>query len=113
MPEPTLSLGVLAPGRSASATLALRNDSTEAVTVEAVESSCPCVRVSPLPARIDAGADRTLTVVFDPVAEPDFRGGLAVGLTGRTRDGAVVFSARIDIDVRDPAQPRSKGSVTP
>lgn len=99
VPPGPISLGALPPGRPARGRLTLKNESAEAISIDRVETSCPCLSVLPLPARVEAGSERSLTVAFDPTAEPDFRGGLAVELTGRGSAGTILFGTRVDLDV--------------
>ena len=59
----------------------------------------PCVRVTPLPARVEIGGRLELRLSFDPALEPDFRGRLAVELTGLGRSGEVLFRSAVDLTV--------------
>jgi hypothetical protein len=90
--------------------LTLRNVSAEAISIDRVETSCSCVSVSPLPARVEAGSERALTVAFDPAEEPDFRGGLSVDVTGHGPAGDVVFRTRVDLDIERTPSPAGEGA---
>jgi hypothetical protein len=45
--------------------------------------------------------ESTLTVAFDPTEEPDFRGGLAIELTGLDDKNFILFKGRVDLNVRN------------
>jgi hypothetical protein len=75
------------------------------VAVERIETSCPCLQVDPKSLQIGPGERISLRVTFDPSHDPDFRGGLAIDVTGYTKDGSIVFRRRVDLDVRD--EPRA------
>lgn len=98
----SIALGRLAPGERAEAGWTLSNRTAAVVRLDRVESSCPCVRVEPIPTTIDPGGQANLRVVFDPAEEPDFRGGLAVDLTGRGPTGVVLFRSTVDLTVSGP-----------
>lgn len=101
-PDP-ISLGLLAPGQGAQATLTLRNPHPEAVTVERAETSCPCIRVEPRSVRVEAEGEAPLIVSFDPTESPNFRGGLGVKLVGRGLGGEILCRTRVDLEVRSEA----------
>lgn len=98
-----LLLGVLKPGQPAQGLLTIRNDSAGAIVCNTVETSCPCLRVETLPGRVERRATASLKVLFDPSHDRDFRGGLAVNLTGRDPSAQVVFRSRVDLRVQDDA----------
>jgi hypothetical protein len=52
-----------------------------------------------LPSSFEAGAERSLTITFDPKDEPDFRGRLSIELTGFSDFGIVLFEGRVDVTV--------------
>ena len=64
-PDP-ISLGTLRPGQSAEVAVTVRNPGDEDVTLARVEPSCDCVRIRPMPIRVQAGRSVALTVSFDP-----------------------------------------------
>lgn len=92
-------LGSIPPGQRAEGTLTLLNPHGEALTVDRVETSCPCVLVSPLPLGVDAGQSATLSVVFDASHDPAFRGALAIELVGRASEGSALFRSHISLTV--------------
>ncbi len=97
-PDPIV-LGVLPDDRPARFHLALSNPGPEAVTIERVESSCPCIRADALPVTVPTGGASRLDLTFDPAEEPGFAGALAVDLTGYGAGGAEVFGAQIRLEV--------------
>jgi hypothetical protein len=98
-PNP-LDLGVLNAGQTAKATLALRNTRDKPLSIASITTSCSCVLVSPAQVRVEPGESVTLSVSFDPQAEPDFRGGLSIEVVGRDSREAVLFRARVNLDIR-------------
>jgi len=100
-----IDLGSLPPGRTASSTLtlSLMRPGSAKVTVVRVETGCPCVKFSTLPAEIGEGRPARLRVTFDPAEEPDFRGNLSVPVTGTTRDGSTAFRSTVAVAVQDVA----------
>ena len=97
-PLTTLSvvdLGVLAPTQTASASLVVRNTLDSVVTVSRIETSCPCVRVLPHLFHVGPLAEVKLTVHFDPVEEPDFRGPLSVDYYGRESSGDIEVDPKV------------------
>lgn len=103
-PDP-VTLGTLEAGRAAHATVSLHNPGSEALTLDRVESSCACVRMTPLPVRIDPRRSVDLTVTFDPREEPDFRGAMTVDLTGWDAAGRQVFRTRVELEVQSGPAP--------
>ncbi|MBX6314538.1 MAG: DUF1573 domain-containing protein, partial [Isosphaeraceae bacterium] len=107
-----LSLGVLKPGQAAQASLTLRNPCPEPLTVERIETSCPCIRVAPQqPVRIEPGRAAVLGVSFDPSGEPDFRGGLSVDVTGYGASEAVLFRNRVLLTVEAGSAKQPPGRI--
>jgi hypothetical protein len=97
-PSP-ISLGRLKPGQSACVEVVVRNSLGEAIGPARLKSSCPCLVVSP--SEIDVGPSDSVAirVTFDPSESPDFRGELAVPISGVLHDGLVVFRATIRLAV--------------
>lgn len=94
-----LAWGTIPTERRSEVDWTIRNDSGQAVDVAKVETSCPCLVISPLPSRIEPGASRTLHVGFDPAVEPDFRGRLRIDLEGRAPDNRPLFRSYVDLMV--------------
>ena len=99
-PDP-LSLGTLRPGVSAKGMLTLRNSGAEPITVERIDTSCPCVTLSPIPLVVPSNASATLTVAYDANDDPRFRGGLEVDVIGRSEAGKELFKTVIRLSVLD------------
>ncbi len=99
IPSEPISLGSLPPGGKASGSLTLKNVSSVPIRVGRIETSCPCLAVSPWPIRIEAGSGHPLTIAFDPASEPEFRGRLGIELKGLDDTGKVLFEGRVDLEV--------------
>jgi hypothetical protein len=67
--------------------------------IERIETSCPCLATTPGSIRISPGESKVLAIEFDPSAEPDFRGGLSVDVTGHAGE-RVAFHTLVNVDVR-------------
>lgn len=96
-----VQLGVSKDGEAKHAVLVLRNAGGAAHVFSRIDTGCPCVSVSGLPARIPAGGATSLTVSFDPKADPEFRGNLSVPLSGVDPRGVTLFRTRADVAVVD------------
>lgn len=95
-PSP-VSLGNLAWGESATGTFVIENSGPEAVSIERVETGCPCLTATPDRTRVESGRAASVIVVFKPEAGSDFEGGLSVAVTGLSAGGAIVFRNRIKL----------------
>ena len=93
----TIALGDTEVGRILNARLELR--CPEPLTIDRVESSCPCVRVTPTVASLEPGVIATLDVAFDPSEDPDFHGSLSVRLEGYS-GRRLAFTTRAKIHVK-------------
>ena len=97
---PRVALGIVPPGAVKTSSVTVHNRTRAPLEVADVESSCPCVRIGPVPLRIDPGRSARMDVTFDPAEEPDFRGALAVEFTGRDASRRKVFGGHVDLEVR-------------
>ncbi len=95
-----VSLGVVGPGQPAQAIIKLRNPGAQPLTVQRVDTSCPCVRAEPESIVVAPGEIKQLRVCFDPSVEPAFQGGLSVNITGLGAEDRLLFRSRVDLDVR-------------
>jgi hypothetical protein len=95
-----LKLEDLDAGQSARTSLAVLSSQETPVRLERIETSCPCVKVGPVPVQIDPGSTTALTVTFDASGEPDFRGKLSVNIVGYTEDGSVGFMTHLAVYMR-------------
>ncbi len=110
-----LSLGVVAAGQRAKATLNVTNLGRDSVVVDRIETGCPCLTVTPSSIRLMPGETGALAVDFDPAAEPDFRGGLVIDITGysggkavfrtQTRLRVISGSSRSDVQGKQEGRP--------
>jgi len=93
-------LRVVVPEEGRSAALTLRNIQATPLTIDRVTTSCPCIRLEPLPTRIDPDEAKTLAVIFHAASdERDLEDGLSVRITGYSTDGMVAFQTLARIDV--------------
>ncbi len=67
--------------------------------MQRIETSCPCLTTTPGPIWIGRGECKVLAVEFDPSQESDFRGSLAIDVTGYDGD-AVAFHTLVELEVR-------------
>lgn len=101
-PDP-VQFGVVVGGQEARQSLALVNWGDQPVMVERIETSCPCLIITPESTCIGPGETATVSVKFNPSAEPDFRGRLAIDVTGYTGDQTVFHTlANLDVRTRPP-----------
>lgn len=103
-----LSLGTINPGGDKTERFTFKNPRSQSVALVDVQTSCPCLSVSPLPVRIEAGAEQVLSLRFDGRSEPDFRGKLLMTLTGRGSDGSVLFQGEVEVNVESPLETGAK-----
>jgi len=95
----TIELGRLKPGQNASRAISLRNRGSAPVTIERIETSCPCISAKAAPSHVRSGESALLTVNFDASEDPQFRGRLAVECIGLSSSGEPVFRCRVDLSV--------------
>jgi len=89
-PDP-ISLGTLGNGQSAKAAAFVRNPGAGAVTIERIDTSCPCLRALLEPTTIGPGETGRITLSFDPKDEPDFQGELSIEVVGYEIKKEVAF----------------------
>jgi len=85
-------------GQTATAVVALINRTSDAITIERIDTSCPCLAVTPGSFRIDSGERLALNLKFDSSTEPEFRGRLSIEVTGYAANGAA-FQTRVKLEV--------------
>jgi len=103
-PDP-ISLGILTPGHAGGARYTVFNPATVTLTLERIETSCPCVKTSDGPIRIEPGEVKTLAIEFDPFDDPKFRGGLNVEMSGRGAGDVTLFRTHVVLEVIGEARP--------
>lgn len=96
-------LGELSQGISAKKAVSVHNPGLHTLTVERVDTSCPCLTATPVPMKIGPGETRTLNVNFDPVAEPDYHGALSIEAVGYDRSDRTIFRTHVKLVVRHEA----------
>lgn len=101
-PNP-ISLGAVLTSKKAKASFTLANHWSQIVAVERIETSCPCLTISPESFHIQPGERKSIAVEFDPSTEPDFQGGLSIEITGYAV-GSVVFHTLVKVEVLSKAR---------
>jgi hypothetical protein len=104
-PDP-LSLGVVGGGHRSEATFAIQNCGSELVSIERIETSCPCLSVSPEAVDIGPGEKVGMTIQFSTADEPDFAGVLSIEITGFAPEG-VAFHTFASATVRKAGSQKS------
>ncbi len=92
-------LGVVDPEEIAETWLAVQNTGTETLTLERIETSCPCIRVGDVPVLLEPGEAVQLKVSFNSADDPDFEGGLSVLVVGYLADGRIGCQTRVEVEV--------------
>ena len=78
--------------------LEVRNLCDSSVTLESIETSCPCVLVAPIPLLIGAHEVKSLDVSFAPSSEDQgFEDSLSVDVVGRVLGGGIGFRTRVTV----------------
>lgn len=67
------------------------------MTLEQIETSCPCIAVGRLPLQIGPRETQTLTVRLDSSLDGEPAGNLGVNVTGYLSDGTVAFRTQVKI----------------
>ncbi len=94
-PDPIV-LGAIEPADGA---VSVHHTGSLPMTLQRVETSCPCVHVAPLPIELGAREAKVLYVGFIPAPDDaDFVGRLLVNVTSYTADSTVALRARVQID---------------
>jgi len=84
----------------------VRNLSSTKVIISKVSTTCHCVQLGPLPISIAPEGHVAAKVTYDPRLDPDFYGGLSIGVIGTSSDGRDVLKADVLFDVRKPPHMR-------
>jgi hypothetical protein len=77
----------------------VRNSQAVPLTLERIETSCPCIGVSGLPVRLEPDETVDLKLAFDPSHEPEFAGALLVRVTGYLAENRVAFETKVRLQV--------------
>ena len=95
-PNP-IRLTVFREGEALEQAISIRNTRDDPLTLERVETSCSCVRVSPLPLEVGPGQTAFLFVRFDPQPDEGLQGPLSVELAGYFKGGKLAFRTEVKI----------------
>lgn len=98
-PDP-ITFGVVGGRTLAQRLFSARNTRNAPFVLERVETSCPCIRVAPLPVKLEANETRNWTVTFDPLVDPTFEGRLSVEIIGYLAGGQIAFRTNVNLNVR-------------
>jgi hypothetical protein len=105
---PTVDLGIVPQGGHETETFSLTNAGSTPVEVARVETSCDCLAIR-LARRVIGPSEKVLAqAALDLSKEPDFRGSLAIEVTGLTSSGTVAFSLVVNVTVRPREEFESK-----
>jgi len=96
-----VDLGALRPGQSAVSMLTVQNTLSHAVTLQRIESSCPCIATEGIRAYLRPNETGLVGVSFNPFEDPEFRGSLCVRLTGYLDDGRMAFQTKVNLKVKE------------
>jgi hypothetical protein len=94
-----IELGNVPQGGRREFALHVRNPQDQSVTIEQVQSSCPCLEARGLPLVLAPGEEGTLAFVLDLAREREFTGRLRIDFRALTAAGATVFSASVQASV--------------
>jgi hypothetical protein len=98
--EPSIiKLGNLVPGQDSSRVVLVRNRTSAPVTIDRLETSCPCISAKATPSRVESGGLALVTVKYDSAEDPEFTGTLAVECSGLSSSGELLFRFRVDLTV--------------
>jgi len=94
-------LGTIDPGRRITTPVTIRNRGDVRLVIDRIDTSCDCVRMTPSTVTLDAGQSAFLSVEYNPNSEPEFRGALAVSLTGLSADHVTIFNLVVHVRIED------------
>ena len=99
-------LGIINPGQRITTPVTIRNSGDVRLVVDRIDSSCPCARMNPSRVVIAAGGSVRAEVEYDPTSEPEFRGLLAISVTGSSADHVAQFRLTVHVQVEAPQTDR-------
>lgn len=102
---PTISLGKINIGGTASRSAVVVNAANHVVRVDSIRSSCPCVRVEPATFELPPGQSQDLKITADMSDEVEFTGGLGVRVELLGPGKQKLGEFQVDLDVRDIIRP--------
>jgi hypothetical protein len=94
-----VNLGSLQPAGAASADFVVINPGSQVVDIARVETSCDCLHLDLPRKRLQPSERMPAHATLDLHSEPEFRGKLAIDVTGHGPDGKVVFRTVISATV--------------
>ncbi len=97
-PDP-IEFGTLNQGEVAQASLRIQNNRSAPVTIERLETSCPCISMEPIPLHIGPHETQTLTVNFNPSTDGEYEGRLGVQVTSYLTGGVVGFRTEVKLNI--------------
>jgi hypothetical protein len=98
-PDPVM-LGTLDGRRLVERVDSARNTQNAPIKLARIETSCPCIQVTPRSRHIAADEAQDWTVTFDPSPDPGFEGRLSVEVTGYLEDGQIAFRTHVDLEMK-------------
>jgi hypothetical protein len=93
-PDP-IEIGALGAGESRLVSVNLRNTRNTELMLDRIVTSCPCVRVEQVPARIAPAETASLKIRVDGESESNYGDWLAVEIGGYLPDGTVAFRMKV------------------
>ena len=93
-------LGVVTNRQKVRADITLINHGLQELSIDRIQTSCPCLATTPGSIRILPGESTVLAVEFDPSAEPNFHGELSVEVVGYEAHNKIAFRTHVNLEVR-------------
>lgn len=112
-PVMRIALGQVAAGSRFEVTVLLDNAAGTSIRVDSIETTCPCLTSLDRSLSFEPGASQSLSLRVDLAVEPEFLGGMMLGVKGRTPSGETAFDIRVDFDVVAPTEPGRPGPNVP
>jgi hypothetical protein len=94
-----IELGELPQDAGMKIPLILKNSHEEPVTVDRLDTTCPCVFADELPWLVPPGKEVQVLLHLDLRREPGFSGRLSIRCSGRTATGTSTFTLRVNVKV--------------
>ncbi len=95
-----IDLGAIGRGQKVEVEISLSNRSRSEIQYASVETSCPCLSISPAKGAVAPGRSIQVAVLFDLAKEPDFVGGLSMTAKGYSPERNLVFQLTVTAEVR-------------
>jgi hypothetical protein len=101
--SPAIDLGIVPQAGAEQERFELTNMGEAPVRVTRIRSSCPCLKLEPIPLEVPPGGTVPVLARLDLSSEPHFAGGLSITVAGYTPAGKLAFQISVDATVRNPA----------